>query len=95
MTAIRCPVPRLSCQTADRSPRPVGWLRPGPESTVIVAQTSRCTVGQGGTGKAGLGNHLSSMSGGETARAVGIPNAVASVSADTASSRQVAHGLVM
>jgi hypothetical protein len=35
------------------------------------------------------------MSGGETARAVGIPNAVASVSADTASSRQVAHGLVM
>jgi hypothetical protein len=51
-------------------------------------------VGHGGAGKAGLGNLVSSMSGGETACAVGVPQTVAKVSADTVSRRPVARGLI-
>jgi hypothetical protein len=62
-------------------------LRAGPEFVVIVAQTSRWTVGDGGAGKAGLGSHLSSISGGETACADGVPSWDNAVSADAASRR--------
>lgn len=87
MTAIRCPAPRVRRHTSERSNAPGGWLRPGLESSVSAAQTSRCTVGRVGAGKAGSGSHLSSMPGGETACADGVPNAANIVSADTASTR--------
>ena len=87
MTAIRCPAPWVSCQTRGRSVRSACWLRPGPESAVIVVQTSRCTVGHGGAGKAGLGSNLSSICGGETACADGVPSWDSAVSTDTAAKR--------
>ena len=49
---------------------------------VTIVQTSRCTVGFGGAGNAGLGSHLSSICGGETACADGVPKYASST--DTA-----------
>lgn len=76
ITATRCPAPRVNGQTRDRSGIPGGLL--GAEPVVTVAHTSRCTVGDAGAGRAGFGNHLSSICGGETACAVGVPSGDAS-----------------
>lgn len=91
MIATRCPAPRESCHTRAMSGRSAG--RPGADALAIVAHTSRCTVGDGGAGRAGFGNHLSSTRGGETACAGAVPTSEIATSAGTDSRRAAREAL--